>query len=391
MLALVQGGHIGQLHPYCPDPLLAGSVRAELEALEAASGLTLGQRPAGGPAPRLPDPGTRLKRVLKPLYRRLLGSGRMRAVAQRNFDSTLARCSRANTVFHTPFQSVPPEVRRSGIGSVVVTVHDMLPRIHPEFFTEETIRHFSEMIDLLQAGDHVICVSESTRRDFLRFNRVVPESHVHVTPLAASPELRPVRDPARLESHRRALAIREGEQVILSLCTLEPRKNLTTLIDAFEALRQSGTAEGVRLVLAGSMGWKTTALTERIRTSSESEAITVTGHIPDADLALLYSCADVFVYPSLYEGFGLPPLEAMQCGTPVIVGATSSLPEVVGEAALLVDPRSAGELSAAMARLLGSSEQRRLLGQRALEQAARFSWQRTAADTAEVYGRTLAG
>jgi glycosyltransferase involved in cell wall biosynthesis len=119
------------------------------------------------------------------------------------------------------------------------------------------------------------------------------------------------------------------------------------------------------------------------------EAIVVTGHIPDSQLACLYSLANIFVYPSLYEGFGLPPLEAMQCGTPVIVGNTSSLPEVVGSAACLIDPRSTTELQAALANLLGSPEHREALKLAGLAQAAQFSWSRTAQQTTAVYRKIL--
>jgi glycosyltransferase involved in cell wall biosynthesis len=170
---------------------------------------------------------------------------------------------------------------------------------------------------------------------------------------------------------------------------LEPRKNLTTLIVAFEQLWQRCDGSALKLVLAGSLGWKTTALTEQLRTSPAADAIVVSGHIPDDQLACLYSLADAFVYPSVYEGFGLPPLEAMQCGTPVIVGRTSSLPEVVGNAAVLVDPRSPAELEAALADLVGSAERRRELRQAGLAQAAGFSWSSTAQRTAAIYRAIL--
>ena len=202
-----------------------------------------------------------------------------------------------NTVFHTPFQSVPQEVRLSGMTAVVVTVHDMLPRIHPEYFTAETIREFDALLDQLLPSDHVICVSESTRRDFLRCHPSTPAEQVHVTPLAASPDLQPVTDEATLSALRQQLGLKSSDQVILSLCTLEPRKNLTSLIHSFEQLWRRCNGSSIKLVLAGSLGWKTTSLTEQLRTSPAAEAIVVTGHIPESQLASLYSLADVFVYP----------------------------------------------------------------------------------------------
>jgi glycosyltransferase involved in cell wall biosynthesis len=298
-------------------------------------------------------------------------------------------CIMTNTVFHTPFQSVPQEVRRTSLEAVVVTVHDMLPRIHPEYFTSESIRQFNILLEQLLPSDHVICVSESTKQDFLRCHRSTPAEQVHVTPLAAAPELRPVEDQAAISALRRKLGLDPHDQVVLSLCTLEPRKNLTTLIIAFEQLWHRCDGSSLKLVLAGSLGWKTTALTEQLRTSPAAEAIVVSGYVPDDQLACLYSLADAFVYPSVYEGFGLPPLEAMQCGTPVIVGKTSSLPEVVGDAAVLVDPRSPAELEVALADLLGSAERRRALRQAGLAQAALFSWSSTAQHTAAIYRAIL--
>lgn len=395
LVALSRDGHLARLLPYCPDPLLAGSVQQELQALEQRYGVAL--RPtqeaqsaiAKRQAPAWPVPPAPLKRLVRPLYRRLVHSPLMRGQAERQLQATLASCRSGNTVFHTPFQSVPQEVRRSGLQAVVVTVHDMLPRIHPEFFTDETIGQFDALLAQLLPSDHVICVSESTRQDFLRCHPDTPPEQVHVTPLAASPELEPVQNPATLAAMRQQLGLQADEQVILSLCTLEPRKNLTTLIEAFEQLWRRSDGSKLKLVLAGSLGWKTTALTEQLRTSAAANAIVVSGHIPDAQLACLYSLADVFVYPSVYEGFGLPPLEAMQCGTPVIVGNTSSLPEVVGNAAHLVDPRSTAELQAALSDLLGSPEQREALRQAGLHQAALFSWSRTAQQTAAIYRSIL--
>jgi glycosyltransferase involved in cell wall biosynthesis len=393
LVALSREGELERILPYCPDPLLAGSMTLELQKLEQRCPAALQPRPPARDAlPRaLPTPPGALKRWLKPLYRRLQQSPLIRARVERQWQAMLQSCRREATVFHTPFQSVPPEIRRSDLQAVVVTVHDMLPRIHPEFFTREAIRTFDALLEQLLPSDHVICVSESTKRDFLRCHPGTPADHVHVTPLAASPELRPVTDAAALSSLRRELGLHPADQVVLSLCTLEPRKNLSTLITAFEQLWRRGDGSPLKLVLAGALGWKSTALSEQLRASPAAEAILVSGHIPDDQLACLYSLADVFVYPSLYEGFGLPPLEAMQCGTPVIAGNTSSLPEVVGDAALLIDPRSPHELQTALADLLGSAQRRRELAQAGLVRSAGFSWSSTARRTAAVYRAVLAG
>ena len=394
LIALCQHPPLLALFPYCPDPLLSGSVHQELQELEQIHQvslcsksedheLTVTQQPL---LPRIPATA---KALLKPLHRRWLQSGWMRARIKKQLQATLGALPARRTVFHTPFQSVPQEVRDSGLIAVAVTVHDMLPRIHPEFFTAETIRQFDRLLEQLRPSDHVICVSESTRRDFLSCHADIPAEQVHVTPLAASSDLRPVQDGATLQTLRQQLGLSENDQVILSLCTLEPRKNLTTLITAFEQVLRQSDGSKLKLVLAGSMGWKTTALTEQLRSSSAAHSIVVTGHIPDRQLASLYSLADAFVYPSVYEGFGLPPLEAMQCGAPVVVGNTSSLPEVVGTAAQLVDPRSPLAIAEALANLLGSPETREQTRQAGFRQAAQFSWRQTADKTTAIYRSIL--
>lgn len=391
LVALSQESDLAQILPYCPDPLLAISVDLELQTLERRFQVHLrsGASAHKPTSVAITNPPAPMKRLLKSLYRHLLQSPLARNQAQKRLASTMQKCSNADTVFHTPFQSVPQEVRQSGLEAVVITIHDMLPRIHPEFFTSETIRQFDALLDQLQPSDHVICVSESTKRDFLHCHPSTPADQVHVTPLAASSKLQPVSDTSAQADLRRQLGLQPEDIVVLSLCTLEPRKNLTTLISAFEQLCNSADGSALKLVLAGSLGWKTTTLTEQLRTSRAAESIVVSGHIPDEQLACLYSLADAFVYPSVYEGFGLPPLEAMHCGTPVIVGNTSSLPEVVGDAAVLVDPLSPADLKTALADLLGSVERRQTLSQAGLVQAARFSWSNTARRTADIYRTVL--
>jgi glycosyltransferase involved in cell wall biosynthesis len=275
-----------------------------------------------------------------------------------------------------------------------VTIHDMLPVLHPEFFTVETRRQFQRMLGSLQPSDHVLCVSESTRHDVLNHVRSsglpIPERQVHVTPLAASPALQPLRDPLQGQILRQRLGLDPEDRVILSLSTLEPRKNLQTLLTAFERLHGRWEGSPLKLVLAGSEGWKIQPLLERLQSSTARQAILLPGHVPETDLPALLSLAELFVYPSLHEGFGLPPLEALQCGLPVIAGRTSSLPEVVGDAGILVDPCSSDAIGEAMACLLASPERRADLCRRGLDRARLFSWERTAELTIAVYERVLA-
>jgi glycosyltransferase involved in cell wall biosynthesis len=211
-----------------------------------------------------------------------------------------------------------------------------------------------------------------------------------VTPLAAGEEFRPETEPARLEAVRQRYALPRAP-FILSLCTLEPRKNLPHLIRAFAEMLRSDPARETHLVLAGAKGWDFDDLfREREALENCRHRIHCPGRIAEEDLAAVYSAAQLFVYPSLYEGFGLPALEAMQCGLPVIASDTSSLPEVVGDAGLLVSPTDQAALVAAMRSLLDSADLRRELRARGLARAREFSWARTMDLTLGAYRTALA-
>ncbi len=376
--------------PYCSDPFLAVFSSRDLNELQERFGVHLNPPvPVGGGLSQFYTPPPVLKRLLKPIYNRLIKTNLVANGAEKQLRKIIQDLGGQNIVYHTPFQPVSNCFRTVGIRNVVVTVHDLLPRIRPDYFTHETIQTFNDLIDHLRPSDHVICVSESTRNDFLSLVSKIPSSQVHVTPLAADPRLRPVIDPSRLLQLREHLGLDLHDQVVLSLCTLEPRKNLITLVEAFSRLVKVADGSSIKLVLVGSLGWKTSSLMESIRESSVRDQIIVTGYIDDAWLSDFYSLADVFVYPSLYEGFGLPPLEAMQCGCCVIAGHTSSLPEVVGDSGILVDPRSHHELQEAMAAMLGSPSKREVARSSGIKQAEKFSWQNTAQLTASVYERVI--
>lgn len=375
------------LKTYCPEPLLASLAEVELKRLDLGANPLALALTTSVLTRSLPPLLIRLAKPLRRSYARLPGA---RAASQQRFDTLLKSCDKELTLFHTPFQAVPSAIRRHDALPVVVTVHDMIPMIMPELFTRETVRHFHGLVDGLCRSDQVICVSESTKRDFLHFTHTVPAEHVHVTPLAASPELQPVTDPHLLSCARERFGLKPNDRVILSLCTLEPRKNLATLLTAFETLQRHSSLDSIKLLLAGSVGWKSAPLLDRLRESSASSNILLLGHVTEEELPVLYSLAEVFVYPSLYEGFGLPPLEAMSCGTPVIVGNTSSIPEVTGEAGLTIDPQSPVELTTALERVLASESLRRQLAQQCEVQAKKFSWARTAHLTRGVYDIALA-
>ena len=175
------------------------------------------------------------------------------------------------------------------------------------------------------------------------------------------------------------------EPYLLALGNLQPRKNLIRLVDAFVRLAWQGQLAGAQLVLGGQAQWRESELQARVQQSGLAEQIHFPGYVEEPDLPPLYSGALAFVYPSLYEGFGLPPLEAMACGTPVVCSNAASLPEVVGDAAMTCDPRDTEGLAAALAQVIAQPALREELRAAGLRRAARFSWRRCAEETLEVY------
>ena len=294
-------------------------------------------------------------------------------------------------VFHTPHSAVPDEVRAHPGLAVIQTVYDMIPFLLPGTLTPEYQDYYGDIIRRIRPADHVLTISQSAKNDFCGYTRFDP-ARVHVVPLAADTRLfRPCPEPARIAAARARYAIPDGPY-LLSVCTFEPRKNLRHVIRGFVELAQAQPdLRDLRLVLAGGRGWLfEPILTELARTSRMRDRIITTGYVDDADLAPLYSGAVGFLYLSRYEGFGLPPLEAMQCGTPVITANTSSLPEVVGGAGILLDPDDQAGLCQAMHRLCTQPAWRSDLAARSLERARLFRWETNLRQTVEVYRLAVA-
>ena len=194
---------------------------------------------------------------------------------------------------------------------------------------------------------------------------------------------RVIDDAAALEDVRRRYGLHDP--YVLFVGTLEPRKNLERLLEAFSRARQAGRRE--KLVLAGQLGWKYRGLLGRIERSGLASAVRLLGYVPDEDLPAIYNLASVVAFPSLYEGFGLPILEGMACGVPVLTSDRASMVELAGDAALLVDPTDVTALEGGLVRLLDDPELRRELARRGRGRAARFSWARAAAETVRLYER----
>jgi glycosyltransferase involved in cell wall biosynthesis len=269
---------------------------------------------------------------------------------------------------------------------VLTTIHDISFRRHPEWFP---MKH-RVLLNLLiptaaRNAAHVITGSEYTRADLIDAYDLPPEK-VTVTPYAADP----IYVPIDKEEARRRVKERFGLRgpFVLALGVLQPRKNLPRLIRAFGRVSRQVPHT---LALAGKPGWAHEALQRAAAASGLGSRLHFTGYVPDADLPLLYNAADLFVYPSLLEGFGLCALEAMACGTPVVTSNVTSLPEVVGDAALTIDPTDEAALAEAIHRALTDELLRARLREAGLARAAKFSWERTAAETLAVYRKVLEG
>ena len=271
---------------------------------------------------------------------------------------------------------------------VVATIHDLSFEHLPETFNRRSRLQLRLTVRrTARRAARVIVPSEHTRRDIIETYGVAPE-RVSLIPLAAAPHFAPVADESERARARRQYGIEDD--YILALGAIQPRKNLARLVRAYAGLRRArAQAKLPQLVIAGKKAWLYEETLRAINESGAQERIILTGYLPEADLPALYSGARCFVYPSIFEGFGLPPLEAMACGAPVIAGDRTSLPEVIGDAGLLVNPFDEEAIAQALARLLDDAELRASLRERGLERARRFSWRATAQLTLAAYEQTL--
>ncbi|MDE3088147.1 MAG: glycosyltransferase family 4 protein [Chloroflexota bacterium] len=267
----------------------------------------------------------------------------------------------------------------------VFTLHDLIFQFFPAYHLPLNRWFLTHaMPRFLRRADAIIAVSECTKRDAVRVYNLPPEK-ITVIHEGVNPALRPVTDVALLAQTRARWA--RNAPFILFVSTIEPRKNISALIDTLRVLRARGYPH--RLLVVGRKGWLYQSVLDHVTQTGMENEIDFLENVSDADLPALYSACDAFVFPSLYEGFGLTPLEAMACGAPVVCSNAASLPEVVGDAALLVNPRDVGEIAAAVERVLTDAALRAELGAKSIARAAQFTWERAARATLEVY-RTVA-
>lgn len=293
-------------------------------------------------------------------------------------------------IFHSPYDEIPASVQKANKVQAFLTIYDLIPILYPQFLLSEQIPLlYKKTLASIAGKDWVTCISHSTKNDLCNYLNI-DESRVFVTHLAAEPSIfYPCRDAAKLASTRIKYSIPDAPY-ILSLGTLEPRKNLDGAIRSFAKLIEEQNIKDLYLVLVGTPGWKYDKIMEEVsKKNFLKERIIFTGYVPESDLAALYSSALAFVYPSFYEGFGLPPLEAMQCGVPVITSNTSSLPEVVGEAGIMVDPKDTDALCHSMLEIYNKSSLRESMSLKSLAQAKLFSWERCTQETIAAYRTAL--
>jgi glycosyltransferase involved in cell wall biosynthesis len=296
----------------------------------------------------------------------------------------------------------------------VVTIHDISFEHYPQFFSPRDLLILKTLVPLsARRAAHILTGSQHTRRELMdRYG--LPPQKITVTSYAADEQFRPVLDPAALQAVRAKYGI-GGGPFALALGNLQPRKNIARLAAAFAQAVNSEQSTALdrqhlavngqpsrettddwslatasfSLVIAGKAQWRESEVFQAVQRAGLEGRVVFPGYVDDADLPALYSAAALFVYPSLYEGFGLPPLEAMACGTPVISSNAASLPEVVGDAALLIGPTDTAALAQALRTVLTQPSLHADLRRRGFERAAQFSWRRCATETLGAYQTAL--
>lgn len=268
----------------------------------------------------------------------------------------------------------------------VITVHDLAFLHWPNFLTKDSATYYGQIDRAVRHAQHIIVPSESTKHDLIGILGT-PKNKISVIYEAPNPSFRPLP----LEKTRAAITKRFQlpESYIFFISTIEPRKNVNGLLTAFRHLLDTYNVNDTGLVLAGSKGWLYEETMGLVKTLDLEEKTFFLGRVEDEDLHQLYVGARFHIHPAHYEGFGLPPLEAMACGTPTIVSNTSSMPEVVGDAALLVDPEDTEEIAVAMHRLLSDGELHTELREKGFKRADCFSWELAARSTLKVYQKVI--
>lgn len=286
-------------------------------------------------------------------------------------------------VFHSFYYPINNEIRKYTNLKKVVTVHDLIPILFPDLhFTSSLIEN---IIASIGKDGYAICVSENTKKDLLNYAPHLNPEKVFVNLLAASKLLFYVcQNEEKFNSIKKKYNL--PEKYFLSVGTLEPRKNVDFVIRTFLKVIKENDIDDLGLVLVGAKGWDYDKIFDEYNNAEElKDKIIITGRVPDEDLASLYSHAHSFYYMSFYEGFGLPPLEAMQCGVATVTSNTSSLPEVVGDAGIMLDPKDEIGLSQTMLSLYLNESLKEEYAKKGLERSKLFSWEKSVNELVTIY------
>lgn len=279
------------------------------------------------------------------------------------------------------FSQITPFYLNFGTGKVL-TIHDLIPLIHPTTTKGRTFFFWKTTLNLIKnRADNLIVISNHTKKDCIKYLGI-PEEKITVIYEAAGEIFKVEKNKEEIQKY---LESKYGIKFpfILSVGTLEKRKNIHIVLQAFYRLKKLGNDH--KLVIVGKIGWKYDKIFDTLNELDLKTDVIFTGYVPDEDLVKLYNAADLFVFPSIYEGFGLPPLEAMACGCPVITSNTSSLPEVVGDAGVMVDPYDDKALTDEMYSILTNDSFKRELSKKSLARSKLFTWRQTAKETWQVY------
>jgi glycosyltransferase involved in cell wall biosynthesis len=288
-------------------------------------------------------------------------------------------------LLHSPHYVLPLLCRTPS----VVTIHDCIHLLFPDYLPSRMAWHYARFMigSAVRRSAIVLTVSEASRRDILRFFPRADAERVLVVPNAIDSAILDDPGPEEMERVRERYQIRG--RFLLYAGNIKPHKNIERLISAFGLLRKDPRHSDLKLLIIGDEITRYASLRHRVEQAGVRQEVRFFGFVPDRTLAALYRLASVFVFPSLYEGFGLPPLEAMACGTPVVTSRLSSLPEVVGDAATLVDPYSDADIARGIDEVLTDHELRASLVARGRAQARRFSWERSARAVHAAYLRAV--
>ena len=289
-------------------------------------------------------------------------------------------------IYHGPDFVLPP---LSGRIRKVVTIHDLAFLEHPEYAVPSLTAYLNKVVPAsVAAADAVAAVSHDAARTLVE-HFSTPREKIAVIPNGLRPHFRRITDPILLGATTNKFGLKHP--LVLGVGTLQPRKNHIGLIKAFHQAQSDKKNRPAMLALAGGHGWLYEETRQLVADLKLEKKVRFLGAVSDLELTILYSLADVFAFPSFYEGFGVPPIEAMACGAPVVTSNTSSLPEVVGDAALTVDPHNIDELATAILRLIKDEKLREELRQKGYERAQLYTWPKSAQKMLDVYDKLYNG